>query len=453
MHKLIAILRDSYREATATWVIPAMAVLTLLLVALVASIGFKPVTLEGDLNGKVGLFGKLVGFDPNLGRPVLKIENVTVADPENYWKSDYSFDFVFETTKKAFERIENGNGNAAFPVTARRAANLLGAMAPYLENVRPAKAQPPAPDAAKLGDDGRYERRFRIETKGTKIKDPLSWPHQPSVLFAFDWFQTYSLREGTYTIEKRLINDVGSLAVLLVSIVITAGFIPNMLQKGAIDLMISKPIGRSELLVYKYLGGLIFVTILMTIMVGSIYVALGLRTGFWSPKFLLIIPLMTFYFAVLYAVSTLAAALTRSTLMAILATLVAWAVFFVIGWGYNTIAQADEQLAKVQDQARGDDSDPGDAAEVARSRRGGVREFNPVLVNIVNGLHAVSPRTYDLDDRMIEAIAQGVLTDFELKQNGLDKARPSWGATVGVSLAFIGLCLGLACWRVSTRDG
>ena len=53
--------------------------------------------------------------------------------------------------------------------------------------------------------------------------------------------------------------------------------------------------------------------ILTAFTVGGVWVAIGLRTGFWTPHFLAVIPLLTFYFAILYAVSTLAAVLTRST--------------------------------------------------------------------------------------------------------------------------------------------
>ena len=54
---------------------------------------------------------------------------------------------------------------------------------------------------------------------------------------------------------------------------------------------------------------------------------------------------------------------------------------------------------------------------------------------------------------MIQLIAEGVLTDVELKREGRDEPLPPWWGTVGVSLAFIALMLTLSCWRLSTRDG
>ena len=62
-----------------------------------------------------------------------------------------------------------------------------------------------------------------------------------------------------YILEDFIVNSVGSWVAILVSVVITAFFIPNMLRKGTVDLLIVKPIRRSTLLLYKYVGGLLFI--------------------------------------------------------------------------------------------------------------------------------------------------------------------------------------------------
>ena len=68
-------------------------------------------------------------------------------------------------------------------------------------------------------------------------------------------------------------------------------------------------------------------------------------------------------------------------------------------------------------------------------------------------VHAMSPRTYQLDDRLGRVIAEGVLTPYQLKKQGYEKApRTSWAEMVGVSLAFIAVVLALSCWRFSSRD-
>ncbi len=56
---------------------------------------------------------------------------------------------------------------------------------------------------------------------------------------------------------------------------------------------------------------------LTAVAVGGVWVVVGLRTGVWSPGLLYSVGGITFYFAILYSVSTLFGVLTRSTLVAI----------------------------------------------------------------------------------------------------------------------------------------
>ncbi len=466
MNKFIAVLRDSYREAVSTWVIPVMLVFSFLLVLLVASIGFRPVTLQDELNNRFGLPNALLSFNPELKGSRYDVENLVTSDPAAPWKADYEFDVVFRATPAAVKQFK---GNIAFPMTARQMRNSLRQTVPFLDSLEVVDRSPPAPPApvpgppppadeagadqpAAVPSPPRQEFRFHATTRGTRIEDRTSWPHQPSFLFAWDTFFTMSLRDGVYSLEKRLTNDFGALTILLVSVIITAGFIPNLLRKGTVDLYISKPIGRVELLLYKYVGGLIFVLLLTTAMVGGIWLTVGLRTGLWAPHFLALIPLLTFYFAILYAVSTLAAVLTRSTLVAILATLFAWAVFFGIGWGYDKLRQVKKAGDDMRAKLGAPDADPDD--DIPNARRGDRQPWEvPAWLDITSKvLYYPAPRTYDMDDRMIHTIARGALTDFEIKQNKLDEELPPWGETLGVSAAFIALCLALAGWRMATRD-
>src|SRR6202035_3878906 len=63
---------------------------------------------------------------------------------------------------------------------------------------------------------------------------------------------------------------VGSLVAILVGVVISSFFIPNMLRKGTVDLLLVKPIHRWALLFYKYIGGLTF------IFINNAYAVLGM---------------------------------------------------------------------------------------------------------------------------------------------------------------------------------
>ena len=149
-------------------------------------------------------------------------------------------------------------------------------------------------------------------------------------------------------------------------------------------------------------------------------------------------------------VSTLAAVLTRSTVVAILATMFAWVVFFLIGFGHNFVVVVKEANVKIDEQIQA--SQGGAEIDFPPEDRPGFRI--PRWVDVTSQvLYYPCPRTYDLDDRTIQIIASGLLTDFELEKNRLNRPLPPWGETLGVSLAFIALCLGLATLRMVTRDG
>ncbi len=99
----------------------------------------------------------------------------------------------------------------------------------------------------------------------------------------------------------------------------TAGVIPDALEKGTVDLYLSKPIARWELLLGKYLGSVavLFLNILYFIL--GLWLIIGLRVGVWNPRFLLSALLLTYVFAVLYAVVAFFGVATRNMAIAIIA--------------------------------------------------------------------------------------------------------------------------------------
>src|SRR5581483_11135960 len=121
--------------------------------------------------------------------------------------------------------------------------------------------------------------RFTVTTHGTTVDDALGWRYEPKILFAIPlpFFHT-SVREMVYFVESTLVSGLGAWVAVLVGVVITASFVPTMLQKGAVELWLSKPIHRPVLLAYKYLGGLVFVFLLTAVTVLGVWAAIGLRS-------------------------------------------------------------------------------------------------------------------------------------------------------------------------------
>lgn len=264
----------------------------------------------------------------------------------------------------------------------------------------------------------------------TDTSDERNWPHTVSFLFGAvplkKVFRPTSIGQVIYIIENNLVNGIGAGIAIILGVIITSFFIPNMLRKGSIDLMLAKPIHRGTLLIYKYIGGMSFMFIFAAVAVGSVWVVIGLRSGLWNPKFLLLIPLLTFAFGILYAVSTLVAVLTRSAVAALLVTLAFSGLLWIIAYAYNQIDQI---------------------------RNTPVKEILPDWVystaDVVNG---VLPRTRDLDVITTKLIADVMTDNDRQKYESALLSYPNWGETFGVSLVWIAVLLGLACWRFSRKD-
>ncbi|MEK6797563.1 MAG: ABC transporter permease [Planctomycetota bacterium] len=131
---------------------------------------------------------------------------------------------------------------------------------------------------------------------------------------------------ATVAVDYILDTVVGSIGTIL-ALIATAGFFPAMLERGAIEVVLSKPIARWKLFLGRYFGAMMFVLVHATVFVASTFLVLGLRWGTWMPAYLLCIPLMVLLFSYLYCVSALAAVWSRSATAAIVLSLGAW-VFF-----------------------------------------------------------------------------------------------------------------------------
>jgi ABC-type transport system involved in multi-copper enzyme maturation permease subunit len=118
----------------------------------------------------------------------------------------------------------------------------------------------------------------------------------------------------------------------ILALVSTAGVFPDFLAAGSIDLYLCKPISRLRLFITKYVGGLLFVTLQVTVFSTCSFLLLGTRGHSWEPAIFLSIPLVVLVFSYLFSICVLLGVLTRSTIAALLLTLLAW---FVI-WGVQT---------------------------------------------------------------------------------------------------------------------
>ncbi len=116
----------------------------------------------------------------------------------------------------------------------------------------------------------------------------------------------------------------------ILALVSTAGLIPSFVQGGAVELVLSKPIARVRLFLTKFACGLLFSALQVAVFSLASFLVIGLRGNSWEPSVFWAVPLVVIFFSYLYSICALIGLLTRSTIAALLLTMVAWFGLFVI---------------------------------------------------------------------------------------------------------------------------
>jgi len=111
------------------------------------------------------------------------------------------------------------------------------------------------------------------------------------------------------------------LGVSILGVVATASAMPETMERGTVDLYLSKPIYRWELLLGRYLGAVGVILANVVYFLGVLLVIHGLKFGVWNWGLLVAIPLLTFIFAAVYALVLLLGVVSRSSAIAIIGTI------------------------------------------------------------------------------------------------------------------------------------
>lgn len=457
--KFLAILRDSLREAIDLKVFYVMVGLSAFLILLALTVTFTP---AGDAKEFMGMAAAPLSVnaeeaglelqDPGrafdwllsqAGKGSYEVVHAeAIQGPEDHPESHYRvllrwraglLDRGKVDPGKELQRVREGFGN------------LLGSRTVAVTDARlvSRNAVGSQPD-------------IELTTAPSRLTKRL-WKHNFSILFGLVPlpFLNGPLAGQLLLIENNLVNFLGATIALLVSIVITAFFIPNMLRKGTVDLLLVKPLRRPTLLLYKYVGGLTFIFLNTALAVGGVWLVLSLRSGVWAPGFLMSIPIITFFFAILYALSTLFGVLTRSPVAAILLTCMFWFFLFILGtmYSYFELEVSDQgrkalheawEAGKPKEQ-RTPYTDDGLTPDERRREQGWFKQG-------VRKLHFILPRTSDLGQLTSRYILSDLVYDNPGLERRLDPTPISWTETLTVSGIFIAVMLGLACWRFSVKD-
>jgi ABC-type transport system involved in multi-copper enzyme maturation permease subunit len=454
--KFLAILRDSLRETRDSFVFYFLLGLSALVILGVASIGFEP---DPAAKGVQGIVERFPGQQMPAWIPVeppvrYLVENFEQTKPAPPWQGAYRFRLVVRESQEApytFRMLVYLTGLEGSKERGRLQKLALEAATQPPERQQKFFEEHLGGEMQKL-TDARLEEfigkqlaawgdmeadQVHLESeKGREVIFAVSmhakpeayrtWPQKATILFgALPFGTNVAVGRQIFGIEDNLVGTFGAGIAMLLSTIITAFFVPNMLRKGTVDLLIAKPIHRTTLLVYKYIGGLLFMVLNTVVVIVGIWLVLSLRSGLWMPGFLAAIPIFTAEFAIFYAVSVLFAVLTRSPIVAILMGCLAWLLLVIVGLGHRAVE--------------------------------GTREMDVLpkwLVATADGAHLVLPRYKDLDAALSYVLAKELLTPENPERKQAEKTFDAigWTSTIGGTAAFIAVMLALACWRFATKD-
>lgn len=96
------------------------------------------------------------------------------------------------------------------------------------------------------------------------------------------------------------------------SIFAAASLVPTMLEKGCIEILLSKPLSRTQLFIARYLGAQSIMVINIVYLIGGSWLILSLKTGVWYVPYLYAIPMVIASFAFMYTLMALVGLLSRS---------------------------------------------------------------------------------------------------------------------------------------------
>lgn len=188
---------------------------------------------------------------------------------------------------------------------------------------------------------------------------------------------------------------------------VTTGFVTSIMEKGTIDLLLSKPVPRWQYIVGRYLGSVLIIAVEVAYMVIGLWFVAGVSIGSWSGGFLASIPLVTLAFSTVFALVTLIGVLTRSSWFALIIGL----VLYLIGSVALPIFVFVSRLL-TGDEATG------------------------VLGFVGKVFHYALPQSNDLGATMTKVILE----------------RPTGFSSVLIALVLIGCYLGLATWAFAKKE-
>ena len=144
----------------------------------------------------------------------------------------------------------------------------------------------------------------------------------------------------------------------IIGLVSTASIFPDFVDRGSIDLMLSKPIGRARLFFTKFLAGLMFAGLQVTVFTLASFLVIGLRGGDWEPWLFIAVPLVVVFYSYLFAVQATIGLVTGSVIASVIGVFLFWFVVSLVqtgdgitlAWRITNEITAERKMVRVEKQ-------------------------------------------------------------------------------------------------------
>jgi hypothetical protein len=204
----------------------------------------------------------------------------------------------------------------------------------------------------------------------------------------------------------------------------TAGFLPEFLKPGAASILLAKPVPRWTLLTGKVVGVLAFVTLLIGGFVVGTWLAIGAKTGVWSPGYLLAWPLLVVQFAGLYTASVVAATCTRNATVSLFTALACWVICLGVNHSRDSLQVTE-----------------------------GAPSHTRVTRLAIETAYWVLPKPLDFSKMLDQAVgASKHFAGSADPEEDVTGGRVGFAFSIASSLAFAAVMLGVAARQLSTTD-
>ncbi|GEM_PF-455675 len=427
MRAFLALIKDSFRESLDSKVFYLLAAGSLLFSIASLSVGFRKRPFDEAL---LGVFEKTDWRSIHVSLPETS-ENVIVPEVRSLEEQAGTFTLVLSAPD-----ADAFNARTVSP----------GDLARFLSD---GGSELPASDELMIHRGEKGFRRYlhlrlrqagflplKIEKTGAmrwavrcEASDPFRIAGAQSLTFLFGLVEVglggYSGRNVVLILQSLLANQIAGWAGILVAIVVTAWFLPNLLRKGSIDLLLARPVSRFLLLLARYLGGLSFVFLNAALFIGGTWLGMTLGTGFVQPGYLLTVVTITLLFAIVYSISCLTAVLFRNVVISVLAPVAFWFLCYLVNTGKATV---DNPVLNA------------------------MVSLPPALKKITTALYYLLPSTTDLGklNQVFMRLGEGNEGVMLVQQASLENV--DFAGSILSSLLFTAVVVGIAGWLFHRKD-